>query len=250
MKPLFYTTDALIELEKFTLFYEPEPSRGWSVLPVYDGSIADERFSRILRAMMADPEAGGHSDVGIQNLIFSLAINLRPRRVLEIGTHIGIGAVIIGHALKANGYGKLFTVEPAQHCRQRATQYILEAGVSNFIEVISDLSTSENCKNILREEYPYDLIFIDGSHQYADALHDIELCYSLLRPNGVIVLHDVGRLSSEFDQSGSGGARQALIDFRSKTPAARTIYLEHPLWLNPTGAALLCKEQLDPQPGS
>ena len=84
------------QTEMIMVPYHPEKERGWVVGATFDGSMRRWRLARTLKRMQADPEAAGHSDIGIQNLIFTLTVNLRPRRVLEIGSHIGMGTVIMG----------------------------------------------------------------------------------------------------------------------------------------------------------
>lgn len=228
-----------------TMFYEPESDRGWVVLPTFDG---DAKLMSVLSRMMDDAEAPGHSDVGIQNMLYSEILNSRPRRVLEIGTHIGTAAVIMGRALARNGYGKLLTLEPQAHYQQVASTYLEAADVGSFAEIVPMFSYQPECQERLRQEAPFDLIFIDGAHEYEAALHDISMCYALLRDNGLLILHDVGRLSPELDQSQRGGARRALYDFTERTPGASTIFREHPLWLNHCGAGIVCKQALEPAP--
>jgi predicted O-methyltransferase YrrM len=227
------------------MFYQPEPSRGWEVLPTYNG---DETLMRVLALMMEDRESPGHSDVGIQNLLYSEILNSRPHRVLEIGTHIGTASVIMGRALARNNYGKLLTLEPQAHYQRIAQGYIDAADVAPWVEIVPLFSYQPECVQRLADEAPFDLIFIDGAHEYEAALHDIRTCYGLLRDNAILVLHDVGRLSPDLDGSQRGGARRALFDFSAETPGARVIYREHPLWLNHCGAALVCKQALEPAP--
>ncbi len=226
--------------------YQPENSRGWTVGSIFDGSLNSWRVGRTLKRMAADKEAPGHSDKGVQNLIFSLAVSLRPRRVLEVGTHIGTGAVIIGHALKQNGYGKLITLEPAPHYQRIAAKHVAAARVADYVTIVPHFSYDEPCKQILKAEAPFELMFIDGAHDYASAAHDIALCADLLCPNGLMVLHDVGAISGDLDQTGQGGVRQALADFCDVNPEYRPIFFEFPVWLNNTGTALVVKQQLDP----
>lgn len=226
--------------------YNPESARGWIVGAIFDGSLNSWRVARRLKRMEADPEAGGHSDKGVQNLIFSLAVSLRPRRVLEIGTHIGMGSVIIGHALKQNGYGKLITLEPAPHYQRIAAKNIAAARVADHVTMVGLFSYQEACKELLKAEAPFELIFIDGAHDYDAAAHDIALCADLLCTNGIMVLHDVGALSNSLDPTGQGGVRQALVDFCDANPEYRSIFLEFPVWLNSTGTALLAKQHFDP----
>jgi predicted O-methyltransferase YrrM len=226
--------------------YHPENSRGWIVASIFDGTLSSRRVSRTLKKMVADPEAKGHSDIGVQNLMYMLSVSLRPRRVLEIGTHIGMAAVIIGHALKANRYGKLITLEPAPHYFSISARYVKAARLSDFVQIWPEFSYDPNCKTRLREEMPFELIFIDGAHDYQAAAHDIAFCAELLCDNGVMVLHDVGAISHSLDPTGRGGVRQALWDFCEDNPEFRAIFLEFPVWLNNTGTAIVVKEQLEP----
>lgn len=222
-----------------------EEAGGWIVHPVYDG---DVQLMNLLGLMMQDVEASGHSDVGIQNILYSEVLNTRPRRVLEIGTHIGTAAVIIGSALKRNGCGKLLTLEPQRHYYDIAQKYVGAAGLDAQVEILPFFSYEQQCQLRLADEAPFDVIFIDGAHEYEAALHDMELCYGLLAANGLMILHDVGCRSPVIDQTGSGGARRALYDFTRRTASARTIFREYPKWLNECGAGLVCKESLIPEP--
>lgn len=225
--------------------YKFEEHRGWNVHPVYDG---DRELMSVLTSMMTDPEAPGHSDVGIQNLLYAEVLNTRPRRVLEVGTHIGTAAVIIGRALKRNAYGRLLTLEPQEHYQALAGRYIEAAAVDQQVEILPFFSYDDACRRRLAQEAPFEIIFIDGAHEYEAALQDIEFCYGLLAYNGLLILHDVGCRSPSMDTSQRGGARRALHDFSARTPSARTIFREYPLWLNDCGAGIVCKEALQPAP--
>lgn len=225
------------------MFYAPEPQRGWHVHSIFTG---DHLVVETLKDMQKDPEAPGFSDVGIRNLIYCFAVNLKPRRVLEIGTHIGTCAVVIGSALRLNQYGRLITLEPAEHYRKIALKYIQRAQLSDFIQVEPSFSSDPGCQDFLRREGPFELIFIDGAHDYVAAKNDIELCRDLVAENGMIVLHDVGIASPDMDPSGRGGVRSALHDFSKEHPEFRVMYFEYPLWLNPCGAAVICRQKLDP----
>lgn len=229
-------------------FYNPESGRGWVVDAVYSGALARWRVSRTLRRMARHHEAQGNSDVGVQNLLYTMAVSLRPRRVLEIGTHIGTGAVIIGHALKTNGYGKLLTLEPASHYQAAAAAHVRQAGVADHVEILPFFSHDAPCRERLAAEAPFELIFVDGAHDYAAFKHDMAMAAELICDNGIIVCHDTGQQSPEMDPSRKGGVRQALWDFQLERPDFRTIFMEFPVWLNSTGTAIVCKERLQPDP--
>jgi predicted O-methyltransferase YrrM len=82
------------------MFYNPENSRGWVAEAVYSNAPA----FKLLKKMYNDPEAPGQSDIGIRKLLYTTVLNLRPRRVLEIGCHIGSAAIVMGAALRRNGW--------------------------------------------------------------------------------------------------------------------------------------------------
>lgn len=220
-----------------------DPARGWAVEAVFD---SDKRLCGVLEKMHADPEAPGESDIGVRNLLYTMILNTRPRMVLEIGCHIGTGAVVIGSALRRNGYGRSISLEPAPHYAAIARRYLDELGLGEISTVEPLFSTQPECAAMLAERGPFDLIFIDARHDYEDALFDIGLSMRLLSENGFIVLHDTGALSPEMDTTARGGVRKALHDFVLAAPEARVIYFELPMWLNACGAAIVCKQRLHP----
>ena len=65
---------------------------------------------------------------------------------------------------------------------------------------------------------PFEIIFIDGVHEYTAAYHDIAFCAELLTANGLMLMHDVGRASAETDANGTGGVRKALYDYGNAHP--------------------------------
>jgi len=198
--------------------------------------------------MVAREEAAGHSDIGTLNTLHTFIVNLRPRRVLEVGTHIGTGAVVIGSALRLNGYGKLLTLEPHAYYQAFAAENVKAADLTSYVEIIPHFSYDPECQARLRQEAPFEIIYIDAMHYYDDALFDITLCAELLAPNGMMFLHDTGVYSPEMDQTGKGGVRRALNDFSKKHPEYKVTFLEYPLWLNPCGLGIVCKEVLSPPP--
>ena len=43
----------------------------------------------------------------------------------------------------------------------------------------------------LKYFYPFNLILIDGSHEYKDVINDINLSINLINSKGVILMHDI-----------------------------------------------------------
>ena len=199
--------------------------------------------------MDANPLSPGRSDFAIRNILSVFCANLRPRRVLEIGCHIGFASIMMGDSLRANGYGKVITLEPNPRFRDYALRNIRRAELEDRVEVIPLYSTDEACRERLKSEAPFELIFIDGLHEYEAATADLELSASLIHDNGIIVLHDVGRHSAKRDKSGKGGARKALRDFEAGHPGYKALFLEHPLYAHPCGCGILTRQVYDPPIG-
>ena len=225
--------------------YAPDPARGWIVHPVY---VSDTLLTQVLDDMDRDPDAPGFSDVGTRNLLYCYCVSMKPRRVLEIGSHIGFSSLVIASALRLNKFGRLLTVEPNEIYRGSARKYLKKASLDDLVDTVPHFSQDAACQKRLREEAPFEIIFLDAVHDYESAVQDIQLCCELVSENGIIMLHDTGISSPELDQSGRGGVRAALNQFALSNPGFKTIYFEYPLWLNPCGTAILCPQRLDPPP--
>ena len=52
-------------------------------------------------------------------------------------------------------------------------------------------SSSKEIKNNLKKFSPFDLILIDGSHEYKDVINDINISTNLINNKGIIVMHDI-----------------------------------------------------------
>jgi predicted O-methyltransferase YrrM len=65
-----------------------------------------------------DPDS---TEIEVTALVAAFVTALQPEYVVETGTAFGQTALAIGHALQANGHGRLDTIEPdpvrAAHCR-------------------------------------------------------------------------------------------------------------------------------------
>src|SRR4051794_33766777 len=89
------------------------PGRGWNVVDL-TAQVLGGRLQPLLQEMHEDSHAPGFSDIGIRNLLFNYILCLRPEAVLEVGMHIGTGAVSMATALSLNGFGHLYSIEPQE----------------------------------------------------------------------------------------------------------------------------------------
>ena len=181
--------------------------------------------------------------------MFTLCLCLRPERVLELGSHIGSATIIIAHALSINGYGHLWTVDPQEVYLRRLRQYLAQAELSEYVDIVTGRSDEPHVRSALGgESETFELMFIDACHDYG-AVRD-ELCYYLgrLTDNGVMVLHDSSVASMGLDTTAQGGVRKAVLDVTEEDPSLRATFFEYPLWPNPCGVAMLVKQRLSERP--
>lgn len=124
--------------------------------------------------------------------------NLNASKVLEIGCHLGgslfqfikrmhPGSTIIAVDLPGGAWGQWLP----QTIYDTWTNYANKYGV-NLIR-IPESSHDLTVKERLRKEAPFDFIFIDGDHTLYGATQDFELSVEIIRPGGVIALHDILR---------------------------------------------------------
>lgn len=138
-----------------------------------------------------------HSGLGDSAwLLYGLVRSMKPKVCVEIGSARGKSACFIGMALKDNGFGKLYAIDP--HCKtawndfdsvdtypimKRNLQYLQ---IENQVYIIRDYS-----ENVARWwNLPIDLLFIDGDHSYEGVKKDFELFHRFVSPFGLIIFHD------------------------------------------------------------
>ena len=214
-------------------------ARDWNIIPCYVG----ERFlsQNLLDEMGMHPECPGESSWGTRNMLFTTILSMRPKVVVEIGSHIGSGAVVMGAALRANSFGKLYCLEPQEKYFEILQYYIKKANLIEYVIPLKIFSTDSILQSCIGEKA--DIIFLDANHSYSHALRDIELAIELIADNGMIFLDDVGDPHSGIIcKEARGGVRQAILDFTRGREDLKVIFFEHPFWLNPCGLALMVKQ--------
>ena len=216
--------------------------REWHVLPSFVG----EKFlsPEVFDELQQHPLLPGESAWGTRNLLHALILSTRPKIVLEVGSHIGSASLVIGAALRANGYGKSYHLEPQHHYYKVLRDFIDRSGLAEYAFPLQMYSTDPLLRQLIENEA--DIIFLDANHSYSYAFQDLLICESLLSSQGLVLLDDVGSPhSGEIDQEGRGGVRQALMDFVAARPDFSVIFLEPPFWLNPCGLAILARKPAD-----
>lgn len=123
-------------------------------------------------------------------LLMLLTRKLRPDRVLELGSCVGISGAYLAAGLHLNGHGGLVTLEGAPALAERARLHLDELGLAGCAEVITGLFR-DTLQPVLHRVGAVNLAFVDGHHDeqatqdYFDVLLD-----HLSRP-AVVVFDDI-----------------------------------------------------------
>ncbi len=109
---------------------------------------------------------------------------IKPKRILEVGTLVGYSAVLMGKELGNDGY--LITIEIRAEMAKRAEENIMRAGILPTVEILVG-----NAKEImLKLEETFDLVFIDAKkEEYLDYLLLVE---DKIHKGSVIVADNAG----------------------------------------------------------
>jgi predicted O-methyltransferase YrrM len=160
----------------------------------------------------------------LQGLIMGNGI----RSMVQCGHYMGFSTLLCGFFFRAIGAKQaLFSMDIDANATAFTEKWIHRAGLQDYVHL--ELCDSGDAKlPILAREYlrhsDINLVFIDSSHQYGHTLRELDLWYSALSPGGLIVMHDVSQLASEFDTTKGGGVYRAVTEWQ-KSNRASAIFL-------------------------
>lgn len=128
------------------------------------------------RAMSVDPVDGEYFQ--------KVALQLKARRVLEIGTSTGYSGGWFALALKQTG-GRLTTLEIDEGRHNEAKANFKAMGVADIV----DARLCDALEELKKIEGPIDIVFIDAWKP--DYAKYFDLVIGKVRPGGVILAHNV-----------------------------------------------------------
>lgn len=128
-------------------------------------------------------------------VLTGLVRGLRPHRVLELGTNLGVSAAHVAAALartEAEGgpAGRLVTLEGAPALARLARRHLAGLGYADRTRVVVG-PFDETLADVCASDGPFDLVFVDGHHEAAAALRYVAAVRPHLAPGAVVVLDDV-----------------------------------------------------------
>jgi len=129
-------------------------------------------------------DAGVETETG--EFLYSMIRMLKPKHVLETGTHWGIGASYMGQALKENNEGQLDTIEFLPEIHRRAIMRMIK------LELMHQVTCHLNdARGFDTEGKIYDFILLDTEPQ--TRFEELIKYFDCLKPGGYIFIHDLHR---------------------------------------------------------
>jgi caffeoyl-CoA O-methyltransferase len=139
--------------------------------------------------------AGGRIEV---RLLEALVVATRARRVLEIGTFTGVGALSIASRLPEGG--TVVTLEGDEEIAAIARRHIAESPWRDRVELV----LGDARETVQLVEGPLDLVFLDAWKR--DYIHYYEIVLPRLADHGVIVADNVLWGGTVLDPTAEGEA--------------------------------------------
>lgn len=136
------------------------------------------------------------------------------KRVLEIGSYCGRSTICIAQTADRvvsidphDGRATPMEIETYDHFNKNLLAYGVRHKVDEIIGTIDDYFELDN------RERRFDLIFIDGAHDYESVKNDIEKSLELLAPGGLIAFHDYRDFPGQCDGGWDPGVNFAVDEF-------------------------------------
>jgi predicted O-methyltransferase YrrM len=142
---------------------------------------------------------GRNNEIAYYNFLFSIAIAIRPRVILELGTGPGnssrafIRALQYWKSVTGSDYFRLHScdIDPALGQRLR--------GFGPIVQTYT-MKTDELALHWATYKTEIDLLFIDADHSHEQSLRDFLNFSPWVRPDGLVVLHDTYPLTQKHEE--------------------------------------------------
>ena len=128
------------------------------------------------------------TELEVLDFLKSLVTTLKPRLVVETGTFLGYGTIALAAAVKANGFGRVITIENDPALYAKANERIAAAGLADCVEARNESSLE------MRINGTIDLLFSDSALVVREP--EIRRLLPQIDPRGLIAIHDA---SSHFE---------------------------------------------------
>lgn len=160
----------------------------------------ESKFSggEIAAKFSAFNDAGVECEVG--EFLYALARLLKPQRILETGTHLGISAMYFAQAIADNGFGMVDTFEIIPEHHRAANARFANADLSQYINShLGDVAKWSPAPDV-----QFKLMLLDTEPQLR--FGELTRFFDYLSPRGIVLIHDLHPHMGQVDNSEHGFA--------------------------------------------
>lgn len=161
------------DVKKFTEFLRHQTTAEYGGYQIFDGT-----RSHLL-----------HNPEELAEFIYFLTIHQKKYKLekyLEIGYSTGINNTILN---KFFNFKQIVAVD--NFSADISSDSLLANLRRKSLTLVCGNSDSKLVLNTVKEYGKFDLIFVDGSHEYKDVKRDLENYSKLLSKNGILAVHDI-----------------------------------------------------------
>jgi predicted O-methyltransferase YrrM len=149
----------------------------------------------------------GSTEIEVLNFLHALVHLFKPGLVLETGTFLGFGTCALSSGLKANGFGRLITIELDEKKQAWGREHVrqLDPDLLSKIDFVRDSSLT------YLEDYPglpFNFAFLDSALETRMVELQILRRRKLLSPGAICLIHDTSPWRPE--ETYGGGASNLL----------------------------------------
>jgi predicted O-methyltransferase YrrM len=126
----------------------------------------------------------GSSEVEVLHWLYSTICLLKPENILETGAAYGFGTIALASACKANGFGKVHSVEIDAALCQALVKKVREIGLQEFTNIICE----DSLNFLAKTPIVFDLGYFDSLCEIRGKEFEIALDRGIIRQ--LAVFHD------------------------------------------------------------
>ncbi len=122
------------------------------------------------------------AELEVLEFLKSLVITVKPDLIVETGTFVGHSAISMAAGLKANGFGKLVTVEYDPAVFEKADENIRSSGLGEWIDARCMSSLAVQIEGTI------DILYSDSDITIRE--YEVRRFLPQIKPGGLVLIHD------------------------------------------------------------
>lgn len=150
-----------------------------------------------------------------KRLLYAIVRATKPMYCIETGTHKGLSGLYIAAALKENGFGVLYTLDPFSYGQME--------NIAKFPELSDHIKPLKMRGVDFHPEQDVDFFFCDGFHEKEAVEEEMRHFFPHLSNDAIVVFHDCDRTEWN-DTNGVNAAVKGIDTVFVKTKNRMRIY--------------------------